>query len=130
MLVLVLSLGASQGAPRSFRWWLDPCVQRDLGLTGKQVDILDAEYNRTVEHRRLLGREFDAASRELTRALARGDLPDDAAKGIVVRVEDLRRQRNVARRQLLVKMYFLLTPDQRANFSRVVRRAAIDAPPC
>jgi Spy/CpxP family protein refolding chaperone len=101
---------------------LDSGIRRELALTARQVAAIDAEYSRTLEHRQLLRRAFDAADAELTRALARGDLSDATAEALISRVEDLRRQRNVARMHLLVAMYFLLTPDQRAQLRGVVER--------
>jgi Spy/CpxP family protein refolding chaperone len=78
-----------------------------------------------LEHRRLLRQKFDVADAELARAFARGDLSDEAAEALVTRVEDLRRQRNVARLRLLVALYFLLTPEQRERLRQVVDKASI-----
>ena len=124
MLILLVSLGVSQGSVRGFRWWLDPDVQRDLALTGSQVAQIEAEFGRTLEHRRRLRRKFDAANAELTRALAGGGLSDAEAEVLVTRVEDIRRQRNIARMRLLVALYFLLTPEQRARLPSVVKNAS------
>lgn len=120
LLAIMLGLGAAQGTPRGFRWWLDPQVQHDLTLTREQVSALDREYARTLAHRQRLRREFDAADAELARAFVQGDLSDELAHVLVDRVEDLRRQRNVARVRLLVSMYFLLTKEQRARFPSLV----------
>ena len=124
LLVMMLGLGAAQGTAKGFRWWLDPQVQQDLGLTREQVSALDGEYARTLAHRQHLRREFDAADAELARAFVRGDLPDEVAQVLVDRVEDLRRRRNVARLRLLVSMYFLLTREQRARFPSLVALAS------
>ena len=132
LLIVALSAGASQAPARSFSWWLDPGVQREMALTRVQVTALQSEYVRTLERRRRLRRALDEVNAELTRALARGDLSDDAAWALVSRVEERRRQRNVARMQLLVAMYFLLTPTQRAQLPSILGRHAIAsaAPPC
>jgi Spy/CpxP family protein refolding chaperone len=131
MLMLLVSLGVSQGTVRSFRWWLDPNVQRQLALTRKQVTDIEAEFGRTLEYRQLLRRKLDAANAELTRALAHGGLSDEAAEALVNRVEDLRRQRNVARLRLLVAMYFALTPQQRARLPDILERTILGIPaPC
>lgn len=126
--MLIVTVVGLQGTPRGFRWWLDPGIRRELALTARQVAAIDAEYSRTLEHRQLLRRAFDAADAELTRALARGDLSDAAADGLISRVEELRRQRNIARMKLLVAMYFLLTPDQRAQLRGVVERERAGSP--
>lgn len=130
-LILVVSLGGLQGNVRGFRWWSDTGIQHDLGLTGEQVAEIEKEYARTLAHRRLLRKEFDVADAELAHAFARGDLSDEAAGVLVTRVEDLRRQRNVARMRLLVRLYFLLTPEQRVRLPRVVEKTRLGIPaPC
>jgi Spy/CpxP family protein refolding chaperone len=130
-LMLLVSIGVSQAPARAFRWWLDVSVQRELALTDKQVADIQKEFGRTLQHRRKLRRKLDAANAELSRAFDRGDLTDAAAEALVSRVEDLRRQRNVARTRLLLALYLLLTPEQRARLPGVVKRAAIETPaPC
>ena len=128
LLILLVGVGGAQGPVRSFRWWLDTPVQRDLALTATQVAALQVEYDRTLERRRRLRRALDEASAELTRALARGDLSDDAADALIGRVERIRRQRNVARLRLLVTMYFLLTPNQRAKLPSILERSTGGCP--
>jgi Spy/CpxP family protein refolding chaperone len=131
ILVVLMSFGTSQGAARGFRWWLDVNIRRELALTAEQAAAIEAEFGRTLQHRRVLRSKFDAANAQLTRAFARGDLSDAEADALVTRVEDLRRQRNVARRQLLVAMYFLLTPSQRARLPGLVEKtSAIIPAPC
>ena len=126
-----MSLGATQAPVRSYRWWLDRDVQRTLALTGAQVAALQGEYNRTLDRRRRLRRALDEASVELTRALDRGDLSDDAAEVLIDRVEEIRRERNVARMRLLVSLYFLLTPDQRVRLPGLLERTKFPEPtPC
>lgn len=88
LLIVAMSLGATQAPVRSYRWWLDRDVQRTLALTGAQVAALQGEYNRTLDRRRRLRRALDEASVELTRALDRGDLSDDAAEILIDRVDD------------------------------------------
>jgi Spy/CpxP family protein refolding chaperone len=130
-LILVVSLGGLQSNVRGFRWWLDPDVQHDLALTGNQVAKIEREFGRTLELRRLLRQKFDIANAELARAFARGDISDEAAEILVTRVEDLRRQRNVARMRMLVALYFVLTPEQRTMLPRVVDKARIGvSAPC
>jgi Spy/CpxP family protein refolding chaperone len=123
LLIVVVGVGAAQGPVHSFRWWLDAAVQHDLALTVTQVAALQVEYDRTLERRRRLRRALDEASAELTRSMERGDLSDDEAYVLIGRVEEIRRQRNVARMRLLVTMYFLLTPIQRAKLPSILERS-------
>lgn len=127
--VLIVSAAASPGPLRECRWWLDSYVQSELSLADNQVAAIEAEYRRTLTQRRLVRRTFEAAQAELARALARDDLTDTAGERLVSRVEDLRRQRNVGRTRLLVALYFLLRPEQRARFPRLVEGGIIKIPP-
>ena len=129
MLILVANVAVADGSVRECRWWLELNVQRQLALSDEQVQAIESSYRRTLTHRRILRRRLEAATAELTRAFARDDLSDVEAQALVNQVEDWRRQRNVARTQLLVALYFLLTPDQRARFSRLVDRGAVTVPP-
>ena len=131
LVIVAMSFGATQAPVRNSRWWLDASMQRELALTSAQVAALQAEYSRTLDRRRRLRRALDEASAELARALERGDLSDDAAAALISRVEDIRRQRNVARARLLVAMYFLLTPPQRTRLRIIRERTSVAAsPPC
>jgi len=131
LVILAVSVGATQAPVRNPRWWLDAGLQRELALTDAQVSALQVEYSRTLDRRRRLRRALDEASSELTRALQRGDVSDDAAAVLIGRVEDIRRERNIARTRLLVAMYFLLTPQQRAKLRRIRDRSGGVAPsPC
>ena len=128
MLILMLSLPAPPADAGTCRWWLEPTVQHALRLAKSQVAAIDSEFSRTLNHRRLLREEFEAAHAEFTRALDRDDESDAAIEAMVSRVEDLRRRRNIARTQLLVALYFLLTPEQRAAFPRLVHGDLLTLP--
>jgi Spy/CpxP family protein refolding chaperone len=125
--MLMVSLAAPPAAAGQCRWWLEPGVQRTLGLSKSQVAAMAAEYSRTLKHRRRLRQEFDVAHAELTRAIERDQGSDAAIEAMVTRVERLRQRRNVARRQLLVALYFLLTAEQRVTFPGLLEQVP---PPC
>jgi len=129
ILVLIVGAAAPPGPLQGCRWWLDADVQRELSVADNQVAAIEAEYSRTLTRRRLIRRKFEAARAELARALTRDDLTDAASERLVNRVEDLRRQRNAARTRLLVALYFLLTPEQRAKFPSLVEGGMIKTPP-
>ena len=128
LVMLVLSLAARPAAAGKCRWWLEPGVQRALALRSSQVAAIETEYSRTLNHRRLLRQELEAAHAEFTRALEHDDGSDAALEAMVSRVENLRQRRNVARTQLLVAFYFLLTPEQRVAFPSVLRGDLLKIP--
>jgi Spy/CpxP family protein refolding chaperone len=126
--MLVLMLATPPAAAGTCRWWLEPAVQGALALRDDQVTAIGEEYNRTLTHRRLLRQEFETAHAEFTRALRRNDSSDAALEAMVSRVEARRQRRNVARTELLVALYFLLTPKQRVAFRELVQRGRPDVP--
>jgi len=128
MLMLTLSPPASPAAAGKCRWWQEPGVQHALGLTKSQVVAIEAEYSRTLHHRRLLRQKFEAAHAEFTRALERDDRSDAAIEAMVGRLEDLRRRRNVARMQLLLALYFRLTPEQRVRLPSLAQGELLKVP--
>lgn len=115
--VLITLVAVAPAHAQGFRWWRDVGVQEKLRLSDIQVTALEQEYNRTLEERRALRRQVDAADAEVHAALAQGDITDAAMSMLVDRAEDLRVQRNVARTMLLVRLYHLLTPEQRTSLT-------------
>jgi Spy/CpxP family protein refolding chaperone len=108
---------------------MDPGVQRQLALLPSQVAALEGEHQRTLAYRRTLRGEFDKAEAALADALRRFDVSDEACKGLLTRVEELRRRRNVERTRMLLAMYWLLTPEQRSRVRFLdLARASRDRP--
>jgi Spy/CpxP family protein refolding chaperone len=104
--------------PRS-RWWLNPAVQQELGLTKAQVQALQRTFERGLAERLALRRDLDRLDSQLQRLLERGEEDDGLVERFSARVEEVRAQRNVRRTLILLEMYRILTPAQRLAFSRL-----------
>jgi Spy/CpxP family protein refolding chaperone len=120
--IVVMIATAPQLVAQRFRWWQDQDVQRALALSRRQVGALEHEFAQGLDQRRALREELVRADDEVERALARGDLSDEAAMVLIERAETLRYRRNVARTLMLARMYRLLTPVQRAELTRLLPR--------
>ena len=101
------------------RWWLNPVVQQELGLTKTQVQALQRTFERGLPERLALRRALDRLDGQLQRLLERGEEDDGLVERFSARVEEVRARRNVRRTLILLEMYRILTPAQRLAFSRM-----------
>jgi Spy/CpxP family protein refolding chaperone len=123
---MVLLLDVALARP-AFFWWRNAEVRLELQLTGEQIAEIERIYQSSLQERRRLRRAFDRADRELARVLARGEVSDAEALTVIGRVERLRARRNVARTRMLIRIYQVLTPDERRRLA-AIRRRRDDAP--
>lgn len=100
------------------RWWLNPVVQQELGLTKTQVQALQRTFERGLPERVALRRDLDRLDAQLQRLIERGE-DDGLVERFSARVEEVRARRNVRRTLILLEMYRILTPAQRLAFSRM-----------
>ncbi len=119
---IALALSAGPAAAESGRWWRDPATQRDVDLSPAQVSAIERVYETSVAERRVLRARLDREDRALAHALAQGTLTDAAAERLVNRVEHVRARRNIARTSLLVRIYDMLTPEQRRKLPLLLAR--------
>jgi Spy/CpxP family protein refolding chaperone len=122
VLALLLPAGAP-GAPAkptgATRWWRSPVLQSAIGLSPKQVRLIDAVYDASVPQRRRLRQTLDRLHGQLDRMLTDG-VPDEArARGLVERIVTVQRESNTARTMLLVRIYQVLTPGQRTLLATI-----------
>lgn len=103
------------------KWWQQEGVQRVLRLTSAQVQSLESAFQATLPQRRALGRELESLDRELQRVILAADADDETVARLSARTEHVRAQRHVARTLMLVKMYRVLTPEQRMRIKEVAR---------
>jgi Spy/CpxP family protein refolding chaperone len=117
--------GQGPQAPRS-KWWHQADVQRALRLTPAQVRSLESAFQETFPQRRALGRELETMDRTLQSAILSGDVDDATLARLSARTERVRAKRYVARTLMLVKMYRVLTPEQRGRLHDMTRGSARD----
>ena len=114
----------AQGTPtRRGKWWQEEDVQRQLGLTPTQVDTLEKIFQEKLQDRIRLREELDALEARWQEVLTRGDVDDAEAIRMIDRVEQARMRRNTARTLVILQMYRVLTPEQRAKLRESQRLA-------
>jgi Spy/CpxP family protein refolding chaperone len=99
------------------RWWRDPAIQRELALSPQQVQLLDTIFERDRPARIALYEKLARRDAALRRTIDAGEADDATVMRLSEEVETLRRQRNTRRTRMLLAMYRVLTPSQRAAFT-------------
>jgi Spy/CpxP family protein refolding chaperone len=121
--VLMLVLPGSAFAQR-FKWWQAEHVQRELALTKEQVVRLDEIFQSYLPTLRKQKDALDAAESEFNRLVAKGD--HSATLALVDVVETARAALNKSRALQLVHMRRVLTADQHAKLTAILRESERD----
>jgi Spy/CpxP family protein refolding chaperone len=116
-LIVVAARPAQAQAGAHQKWWLSSEIRSDLALSSRQVQQLDAIYQESLPARRRIRQELTALHDRLTQLIDEGRLDDAAARPVVEHVFAVEKRRNVARTLMLVRMYRVLSPDQRARLA-------------
>lgn len=127
ILILVMTVGiwlqaAPCGAGRT-KWWLSKGIEARLGLTSGQVEKIEhifEQANPTCLH---LRRALDDV--ESTFEDAMNNDQDARAASLVSRVESARAAHNIARTMMLLRIYRVLTPEQRIRLQYERDRARV-----
>jgi Spy/CpxP family protein refolding chaperone len=114
---------------QGYRWWQSGAVRRELELTAKQVDTLEALFVATLDERRALRRELDRHEEYVRQLLVRGDVDDTEAFEAITRLEATRARRNAARTMMLFRMYRVLSTAQRRALKRLTDLQTEPTPP-
>jgi Spy/CpxP family protein refolding chaperone len=121
--VVVLVLSSSVSAQR-FKWWQADTVQRELGLTREQVTRLEEIFQSYLPTLRKQKDSLDGAEAEFDRLVAKGDHTATLAQ--VDAVETARAALNKSRALQLVHMRRVLTADQHAKLTAILRAGERD----
>lgn len=118
--LLVRGTAQAQGVPeRLGKWWQQPEIRRDLGLTARQIDSLENTFQRKLGERIERRRKLDGMDAALTRLIEKGEADDATVVRLSSEAERIRAERNVSRTLMLIQMYRILTPGQRLKLTEV-----------
>jgi Spy/CpxP family protein refolding chaperone len=115
---LILVLPSPVSAQR-FKWWQAEHVQRELALTKEQVIRLEEIFQSYLPTLRKQKDTLDGAEAEFNRLVAKGDHTTTLAQVDVV--ESARAALNKSRALQLVHMRRVLTADQHAKLTAILR---------
>ena len=106
-------------AAQRFKWWQADQVQRELGLTKEQSARLEEIFQSYLPSLRRQKDTLDIAERDFNRLVAKGDHAATLAQVDVV--EQARAALNKTRSLQLVHMRRVLTADQHAKLTAILR---------
>jgi Spy/CpxP family protein refolding chaperone len=118
--LLVTSTAAGQRvAPHQRVWWSDSDIQHVLTLSPIQVTELSTLFERDLPQRRTLHERILQMERELNRAIGKDD--EAGTLQVLEQLQELQRTLNTRRALMLVRMYRILTPQQRQQLASVIK---------
>jgi Spy/CpxP family protein refolding chaperone len=124
VLFVVVSHAPGLAEAQGRQWWRSEAVRRELALTSAQAEAIDAIFREDLDTRRSVARALEEAQAGLERAIADGNEP--RATQFVSQVVGLQAEQNKRRTVMLLRISWLLTPDQKQRLDerRLRNRAA------
>lgn len=116
ILLLLAGLAASveAGQPERPKWWLSAQMRAELGLTDEQSQQIEDVFQSVLPRMRAEKEALDREDAVLSRLMVDG--ADERAIGHAIdRVEAARSAAGKTRTWMLVRMYRVLSPEQRAK---------------
>jgi hypothetical protein len=114
----VHSAPQSRASRGPFKWWLDPDIRREIGLTKGQVDEIQAIYGANASSSNALLLLLTQCEREY-QTLLQNEQPNDAmVLETIDRIEHARYELGKARAIMLYRFYKCLSRQQQVAFTR------------
>ena len=101
------------------KFWMDPELRAQLGITDQQSAAIEQVWQRSYEQRRGLNDRLDKADTVLQKMLLDASADEAAVVAQLDKVEAARSEANKARLLLLYRVNKHLTPDQRAKLEKM-----------
>ena len=113
---------SQQGPPRG--WWRTEAIVKDLGLTTDQSARLNAIFESTMPELRQEREELERLEAKLSRMIQDDRLDEATLARQIDRVETARANGNKTRSLMLMRMYRVLTREQRVRFEQLSKHGA------
>ena len=104
------------------KWWTDDKIRRELGLTARQVEKLEAAFEVSMSRLRVDKPEMDRKQAKFSELLARPSAPEQDLLQAAAELDLARYNVNRERTTMLVRMHIVLTPDQRKGLEAIRKR--------
>jgi Spy/CpxP family protein refolding chaperone len=108
------------------KWWTDDKIKRELGLTARQVEKLEAAFEVSMSRLRVDKPEMDRKQAKFSELLARPSAPEQDLLQAAAELDLARYNVNRERTTMLVRMHIVLTPDQRKGLEAIRKRNEAD----
>lgn len=96
------------------KWWIDPQLRQQLGITDGQSKQVDEIWQRMLPDLRKLREQLDKLEGDLSNMIQDGAV-ESTVTAQIEQTENTRAQLNKGRTLMLYRMNKLLTPDQRTK---------------
>lgn len=113
------------GQDRRF-WWRDAALQKELGLSARQVGKIDRIWDTNMQSIRVLWKEMEAVEAEFNRLIKENTAEERVIALQIDRVEALRSQINKSRHLMIYRIHQVLTPDQYRKLTEHLERRRKD----
>ena len=120
-LAVAPALSASQQGPR---WWKTEAIVKDLGLTPEQSARIETIFESAFPELRLEREELERLEAKLSRMIRDNRIDEASLARQIDRVETARASGNKTRSLMLMRMYRVLTSDQRVRFDELSKQWA------
>jgi Spy/CpxP family protein refolding chaperone len=111
-----------QGGGQRPKWWVDPKLRADLGVTDQQSAAVEAVWQKTLPLLRDARERLDKLEDALSEMTQRDGSDETAVLAQIERVENTRAELNKTRTMMIYRMNKLLTVDQRAKVKAMYER--------
>jgi Spy/CpxP family protein refolding chaperone len=119
VLAVLVLVWSSPASAQRFKWWQADHVQRELSMTKEQATRLEEIFQSTLPGLRKQKETLDVAEAEFNRLVSKGDHAATLAQVDIV--EAARAALNRSRALQLVHMRRVLTADQHAKLTAILR---------
>lgn len=113
MLICLVAVDAVALHAEEYKWWRDPTVQQELGLTAAQVRSLERVFASTQAEQRRIGKALGQMESRWQQEVVLAELDEFGLVALVDKMEAMRANRNATRTLMLSRMYRTLSPEQR-----------------
>ena len=107
-------------------WWRDDSLQKELGLSKRQVGKIEEIWDTNMQPIRVLWKEMRTVEDEFNRLIKENTAEERVIALQIDRVEALRSQINKARHLMIYRMHQVLTPDQYRKLTEHLERRRKD----
>jgi Spy/CpxP family protein refolding chaperone len=104
-----------QGSGQRPKWWIDPKLRAELGITDQQSAAIDALWQKTRPLLLDAWERLDKLEDALSAMTQRDGSDETAVLAQIERVENTRAEAAKTRTMMIYRMNRILTPDQRAK---------------
>jgi Spy/CpxP family protein refolding chaperone len=125
-MTVAAAVPAAAGSDSHRRWWQDPKIQAELGLTPQQIAAIDQTFESTVPRLRELKGQLDALEAELSRLVRERTADEAVVEHQIERVESVRGEMAKLRTLMLYRIHRTLSPSQHERLRALLDRRAKD----